>query len=742
MRKRALTESVLAALLLCGCSEAAAGTMQKTVTASSAETAAPLTEAEQEDANEDYKDNEAVKITFKGDTAEGEGKGFSITGNTLKITSPGIYVLSGIWNEGKIVINCEQQGTVRLVLSSAVISSSSGPVIEAEKAEKVIVTSYKGTENSINAAGADENDRGHAVYTKDDIVFNGSGTLNISAAAGDGIHANDDLTIINTVININASDDGIQVNNEFRESDSILNIEASSDGIKTGDTDDEAASGLIYLYGGMITVNAGDDGIQTSGDIYCEYVDLNITAGGGYENAETKKSEDMFIPGGFGPGSEIQGQSGNTVPSQDNGMTGNSPIQSGPGGMTQMPGEFAEGGRPQEDFGEYSDHMPEFPEGEMPDFSGEMPDDGFHFRTPFGTDRDEEFFDSFDESYTDSEAVTENGSSAKAKGISADGSVTIVSGTYTVNSADDAVNAQKNITISAGTFRISAGDDGMHADDTLTIGDGEITVLKSYEGLEAKYIVINGGEIDINADDDGINTVDGSYGGPEMTADESILTVNGGNITVSASGDGIDMNGSGTVNGGTLVVYGPENQANGAIDYESSFTVNGGTVIAGGASGMAMYPSEDSGEYTVAVLVSGKGTVYLKDSSGNTVLEYTSEKSFQSVSFTSADLKESETYTAEQDGAGIGSVTVSDKVSYIGQSGRQEFFENGMDDRTGSTPQIPSEGGRPEWEDTENGDEHGNGLNILPDQAQEPEKDNGEVLTGTLALDSENLQNQ
>ena len=68
------------------------------------------------------------------------------------------------------------------------------------------------------------------------------------------------------------------------------------------------------------------------------------------------------------------------------------------------------------------------------------------------------------------------------------------------------------MTISGGECILSTGDDGAHAELSLTVLDGKITVLTSYEGLEANQITLAGGDLDITASDDGINANGGSDG--------------------------------------------------------------------------------------------------------------------------------------------------------------------------------------------------------------------------------------
>ena len=74
------------------------------------------------------------------------------------------------------------------------------------------------------------------------------------------------------------------------------------------------------------------------------------------------------------------------------------------------------------------------------------------------------------------------------------------------------LKAGKAMMISGGECILSTGDDGAHAALSLTVLDGKITVLTSYEGLEANQITLAGGELDITATDDGINANGGSDG--------------------------------------------------------------------------------------------------------------------------------------------------------------------------------------------------------------------------------------
>ena len=62
------------------------------------------------------------------------------------------------------------------------------------------------------------------------------------------------------------------------------------------------------------------------------------------------------------------------------------------------------------------------------------------------------------------------------KGISVGANINIDGGTFTINSADDAPNANGNMAINGGSFALASGDDGMHANYTLVINGGAIGI--------------------------------------------------------------------------------------------------------------------------------------------------------------------------------------------------------------------------------------------------------------------------
>ncbi len=265
---------------------------------------------------------------------------------------------------------------------------------------------------------------------------------------------------------------------------------------------------------------------------------------------------------------------------------------------------------------------------------------------------------------------TTDENSTSMKGIKAANSILINGGAFHIDSADDSVHSDLSVTINGGTFEIASGDDAIHAEDTLTITAGTINISKSYEGLEALHIDVQGGDIKLVASDDGLNAAGGTdgsgmtggrdamfgggkpggmgggMGGMSSNSNGSIV-ISGGNLYINSSGDGLDANGILEISGGYTVVVGPTQGDTATLDYDTSGIITGGTFIGTGASGMAQtFSDSEQGVFAVSVGNQSAGTkIVLKDKDGNTIIEHTPELNFAVVILSSPYIAKGETYT-------------------------------------------------------------------------------------------------
>ena len=203
-------------------------------------------------------------------------------------------------------------------------------------------------------------------------------------------------------------------------------------------------------------------------------------------------------------------------------------------------------------------------------------------------------------------------------------------------------------------------------------------ISKSYEGVEALEITIAGGEIEITASDDGLNAAGGADGsgfgrpGAGMFSEgEGEVTITGGVLTVNASGDGLDSNGNLTINGGTVLVYGPTSGGNGVLDYGGSFLLNGGSLLCVGTSDMAQTPTSTSGQYSLAATVTAAqaGSVVEVVVNKETVLSTTVPKSFNYIVASTADFTADAEVGVLVNGEEVCTGTLTEVVTCFGNIG-------------------------------------------------------------------------
>lgn len=213
-----------------------------------------------------------------------------------KIEKSGSYYFTGSTTY-KIVLG-KKEIEIHLYFDNATLDS-----IFADKKPTSTIITLIGN-NTLTGVESDTNeDSKGTLYVKNDLVINGSGSLNISSGDGkNGIHATGTLKIIDAAIIINAGKHGVRGNTAVICEGCNLDITTlDGDGIQT-DNEQEydedtllTASkelGYIVLQDSNITINAKDDGIQASTSLYVKSGELNIITNGGAPATVSERSKD------------------------------------------------------------------------------------------------------------------------------------------------------------------------------------------------------------------------------------------------------------------------------------------------------------------------------------------------------------------------------------------------------------------------------------------------------------------
>ena len=249
------------------------------------------------DLSGEYDLSAAVIVNLTG--AESTGAAVAWEGNVCRITSAGTYLVNGEWN-GTLSVAAGKQDKVQLVLQNASIRSSGPAALVIESADKVFVTLAEESVNVLEATGATEKtDLGTVdgvIFSKADLVLNGSGALAVSGAAH-GIVCKDDLKITGGEIVIQAARHGLEANDSIRIGGGTITVTAGSDGLHTNGDEEDAEKGGILMQDGELIIRAGDDGI---------HAETSVTVAGGavqilqsYEGIEGKQiyimDGDVFV---------------------------------------------------------------------------------------------------------------------------------------------------------------------------------------------------------------------------------------------------------------------------------------------------------------------------------------------------------------------------------------------------------------------------------------------------------------
>lgn len=614
------------------------------------------TEFDSDDLEIGYDETSAVNIKLNKTSAEISGKGANADGSVVTITDEGVYVVSGELSNGRLVVDAGKKKDIRIILNGAKITCDDNAPLYIKQADKVIITLDENSENVLTDGASYLNDEDDsnvdgALFSRSDLTINGSGKLTVNANYKHGIVCKDDLVIAGGDYNLTAKSGGIYGKDSLRIKNGNFEINAGSNGIKSTNSD-ENEKGYIYIKDGNFNITSETDGIESVDSLVIDGGEFNLKTGGGSSNASVKqngeRNENWGRWGEKPPEDKMQVPDGNIMPPDNGGQMGT------PDNIGQKPN--------------INDKQNNIPTEQVSNKTNDNSSD------------------------TNNEVETE---SSSAKGLKADKDIVFNGGKYTVDSSDDSIHSNGNILINNGEANLKSGDDGIHTDENLDITNGKITIEQSYEGVEGVNINITGGEVTINSSDDGINAGGGSDTGMDdrmgrdnfsQSSSEYLLTISGGKIIINANGDGLDSNGNLIVEGGEIYINGPTNDGNGALDYGDGADawITGGTIVACGSSGMAENFGEEKSKQNSVLhnfdsKISSGTEVKVTDSNGNIILSYTPEKDYQSVVFSSPNLKNG-TYTITA-GDISDEITVDSVITSNGNSNRVGGRSFGMKDK-------------------------------------------------------------
>ena len=274
-----ITAALITALSAAGCSSSGSTSNEVTQVNNSANVQSTITETASTDI---YTDRD---LKQEADTSEAE----TITvenDQTIEINKAGVYVITGTATECTIKVKAGDEDKIQLVLDNVSVTNSDFPAIYVVSADKCFITTAEGSTNTLSVTGSFKADAAvnpaAVLFSKDDLVLTGTGTLNISSAVGNGITGKDDVKITGGTYSITSALDSIEANDFIAVSGGSFTINSSKDGLHAENNDDNT-QGEINISGGSFEINAKSDGIQGTTAVTIDGGTMNITAAEGIE---------------------------------------------------------------------------------------------------------------------------------------------------------------------------------------------------------------------------------------------------------------------------------------------------------------------------------------------------------------------------------------------------------------------------------------------------------------------------
>ena len=537
-----------------------------------------------------------------------------------EITVAGDYVLTGNYENG-VTIDVENGETTHIYLSGATVSNDNGvAILNSNKKSTLIITLVEGTTNIVSNACDDEN----AIHVKGDAIFNGKGKLIVNSTTKNGIKVSKSLVMVDGVYELSAANHGITAKSIHIVDSNINVLSAGKDGIQAECDDDTHEftfdEGFVVLDGVTYTAEVCGDGIQADTFVLIKSGSYTITTKGEFVSYSSANMDEYDLVADDYKYVKSTNDFMRIASDSNTAMSRRYALKQGCKGIKV----------------------------------GEIEYDG-------------------DDDGEDDVTVTDG-----------QYSIVINSGTFNIDSTDDAIHANSgDVLINGGTFIINTYDDGITADKLTQINGGDIAVESSYEGIEGARIEISGLDttIDIVSSDDGINAAS------DVTGDTMYILISGGYIRVNTSGDGVDSNGSIVLDGGVLVVEGPTSGADAALDSDKGMIVNGGYLFATGTLGMIETPASNSAQCSVSFAassnISAGSVISLRDGNGNVIYEFTVAKTSRSIIISCPEFVTGASYSIWSGDSQLVEFTISSIITSVGTNGSFSGGQGGPGGRPG-----------------------------------------------------------
>ena len=239
--------------------------------------------------------NKVISIALDGEnaTVSGSVPGVAIQRDGAHLTimnmsGPVKFVVSGTTANGSLKFYGDKRFQVEL--NGADITNPNGAAINNQGSKTMYLVLADGTVNHLQDGTTytmvDEEDQKAALFSEGQIIFSGSGTLNVTAVGRGGIRSDDYIRIrpgVKMYVNTSALD-GLRANDGIIVDGGVVNIEATgvgAKGVRSGGEMIVNGGRMIALSHGDTRSGLDDDGLMDTASCAALYCDTLLTVNAG-----------------------------------------------------------------------------------------------------------------------------------------------------------------------------------------------------------------------------------------------------------------------------------------------------------------------------------------------------------------------------------------------------------------------------------------------------------------------------
>ena len=232
----------------------------------------------------------AATLKFLSSGVESEGSGFTVTGSTVSFEKAGSYLVTGLNNEGNIII---KSSSVELYLQNILLASSTtAPITVNSQLKGVKIVAV---ENVILKNKEEESSTGECavikIKKKSEVTIENQATFTLSGTCKNVIKGGVETSVIfgnsDGTYTIDAQNNGIASDGYLEFNGGVFNIDTKSgDAVKSSPDDTDTDSlGRILINDGTFTINSYADAFKAKNNITIVKGKFIIKTENGYQSS-------------------------------------------------------------------------------------------------------------------------------------------------------------------------------------------------------------------------------------------------------------------------------------------------------------------------------------------------------------------------------------------------------------------------------------------------------------------------